>query len=224
MDARLSRYAAGTSRRDHALSYSTKYERHWHKRLSTRRETRLLTDLLDRIGSQQTVLDVPCGAGRLTPTIAPYAGHLFEADFSGEMLSICRSLTGLPDRSFGRVNALELPFGDGLFDLVVSIRLCHHIGDEGDRLRYFRELLRVSRGHVLATFFEFDSVKNRLRRLRTRLLGRSPKRTLRLAQVAAVAAEAGFAVRDWRMISSVMSGHRFVLLSKADAGGAQAHG
>lgn len=220
MDAQLRRYGAGTSKREHAVSYSTKYERHWHKRVSTRRETRLLAGLLDRVGPQEEVLDMPCGAGRLTPTIAPYARRLLEADFSGEMLSICRRLPGMPPRRFCRVNALELPFADDRFDLVVSIRLCHHIGTESDRLRYFRELLRVSRGHVLATFFEFDSVKNRLRRLRTRLYGKSPKRTLRLDQVVAVAGEAGFALRDWRTISSVMSGHLFVLLSKADAGGA----
>jgi 2-polyprenyl-3-methyl-5-hydroxy-6-metoxy-1,4-benzoquinol methylase len=37
------------------------------------------------------VLDVPCGAGRLSGIIARHADKLYEVDYSREMLHLCRS-------------------------------------------------------------------------------------------------------------------------------------
>jgi len=199
-----------------ARSYDTKYEREWHKRLSDRRERRLLAAILERAGPHERLLDVPCGAGRLSGVLARNAERLFEVDYATSMLELAREKgEGRYDPALANASAFELPFGDRAFDLVVSIRLSHHVPDHGDRRRHLRELCRVSGRHVLVTFFDAGSVKNRLRRLRRRL--GSPKRdkhTLSRDEVAEVARGEGLRVAGFWRLSTLLSGHTFALLER----------
>jgi len=198
-----------------AASYNKKYEQELHKRLSNWREKRLLELLLARTGQNDLVLDVPCGAGRLSPVIAGHAGQLVEMDYSREMLKLCRANADTYKPLVAAASAFQLPFSDRAFDLVVSIRLSHHITDREARKDHVREMLRVSRRWVLLTFFGEESLKNRLRNL-YRLLGgkKRPKLTLRRSEVAEIAEQAGFRVVVSKGISPVLSGHYFTLLER----------
>lgn len=198
-----------------AASYRTKYQRHFHKRVSNRRERALLDRILERAGSVDRVLDVPAGAGRLADVIARRARALYSADYSKEMLRILRvDASALRPRP-AVATAFHLPFRDRTFDLVVSIRLSHHIPDRDGRLWHLRELLRVSDRWVLVTFFDSGSFKNRVREL-TRRLGsdKRGKHTLSRAEVEAQARERGFAVEGFWRLSSIFSGHTFALLRR----------
>lgn len=76
-----------------------------------------------------------------------------------------------------------------------------------------RELLRVSRGFVLMTFFDRDSIKNRLRRARGVMVRNKPKMTMKVSRVRELAAESGFNLVDAPHLSRIFSGHRYALMS-----------
>ena len=211
------RYSENLQDADKAASYNTKYERQLHKRISDRREKSLLEQIMQVAGHQVSLLDVPCGAGRLSGVLSRYADKVYEVDYSHAILKLCRE--NGPRSGYtpllANATALSLPFGDRAFDLVASIRLSHHFPEASDRLAHVRELCRVSRRYVLVTFFGTESLKNRLRTVR-RMLGSSKraKYTMHRREVTAVAGECGFRLRGSWALSPLFSGHYFVLLKR----------
>ncbi len=201
-----------------ARAYGAKYEAKLHKRISTAVERRLLDKVFSAIGQPATLLDMPSGPGRLYPTIAPHAEWTLECDYSIEMLKILREVALGLGRQPALVSAdcFELPFRDRAFEAVVSIRLSHHIPREEDRERYLRELLRVCQKNCLFTFFDFDSVKNRVRRLRARLgQKKREKYAMRKARVGEIAERNGFEWQGSWAISRLFSGHQFMWLRRS---------
>jgi ubiquinone/menaquinone biosynthesis C-methylase UbiE len=211
-DDQLRSYAANCRTSRGAESYATKYDRECHKRVSSHSERRVIRRLLRRTGLRDgAVLDVPCGAGRLTPLLEPVASRLVSADYSQSMVGVLRRVHG----HVGLVSdAFHLPFPDCTFDLVFSARLSHHIADADRRARYLAEIMRVSRTWTIATVFDSDSLKNRLRELRRRVMDKRPKHTLSREQVAAIAARAGFEIAAGIPLSRLASGHVYYLFKR----------
>lgn len=209
------RYTEDHTRPAAARSYHTKYEREFHKRVSNRTERALLERILARAGAVDSVLDVPSGTGRVSDIIARRARTVFEFDYSLEMVRLLRASREGYSPRLGVATVFHLPFRDRTFDLVVSIRLSHHIPDVEGRLWHIEELLRVSRRYVLVTFFDSGSVKNRLREFRRGIGGRKrSKYTLSRRQVVELAHANGFEpVGLWRL-SFLFSGHTFALLER----------
>lgn len=156
-------------------------ERYRRRRFGTsraaERDLRLAGRLLDRWapGTHPTVLDGPCGAGRLHPLLSPRADRLLALDLSWEMLgatlegSLERELR-LPVRIQSRLE--ELPLGSRSVDLAVCCRLMHHLDGDEARVALLSELLRVSKGTVIFSFWDSGSWHALRRRLGLRL-GRS---------------------------------------------------
>jgi SAM-dependent methyltransferase len=213
-DPTLDRYAASRRTSEGAESYSTKYDRELHKRISSYFERRAVERALARTGTKDgVVLDVPCGAGRLTPLLRPVARTLVSADYSPTMVRVLRRQHGpLPALV---ADSFRLPFADRTFDLVYSARLSHHIGDEALRLAYLREVMRVSRGHTIVTVFDSRSLKNVLRNVRRAFSSKRPKNTVSREQVVEVAAAAGMSVIDAIPLSRLASGRVFYVLQRA---------
>jgi SAM-dependent methyltransferase len=127
------------------------------------------------------------------------------------MVSVLRRVRG----HTGLVSdAFHLPFPDRSFDLVFSARLSHHIADGDLRARYLGEIMRVSRSWTIATVFDRDSLKNRLRELRRRFTDKRPKHTLSREQVAAIATGAGFEIEAALPLSRLASGHVYYLFRR----------
>jgi ubiquinone/menaquinone biosynthesis C-methylase UbiE len=79
------------------------------------------------VGSQDTVLDVGCGGGRTVSKLAALAtqGKVYGVDFSKASVTVA-SRTNQQWISSGRVEIREgsvsqLPFADGMFDLVTAV-------------------------------------------------------------------------------------------------------
>lgn len=197
-----------------AARYRVRYQTHWHKRLSDRVERRLLARLLARAGRQESVLDVPCGTGRLSPVIKTAADRLYEGDVSVAMLRVDRENVGALAAGRAAGSALLLPYRDRSFGGVVSIRLTHHLTEPAEVAALVRELCRVSRAWVIVTYFAHSSWKNLLRRVRSRLFGRRPKNTVRHAELRALAERHGFTVEAAPALSRLFSGHHFALLRR----------
>lgn len=184
-----------------------------HRKLSDRRERRLLAAWFAQIGVVPSALDLPCGFGRYHGMLRAQARRVIEADYSGDMVKTARqrSAPDAPDglRCFGH----EIPLRDRSVELVFSMRLNHHLVDPATRREHLRELFRVSGRWVVFSYFDHASFKNLLRRARARagLTRKPPKSTLRRAEVRALAEDSGFRVREDPWLFVIGSGHRLVL-------------
>ncbi|MFV1958970.1 MAG: class I SAM-dependent methyltransferase [Planctomycetota bacterium] len=155
-----------------AAAYRRKYERSLARRLSSRRELRIVGAALDATGVRGHVLDCPCGAGRLVPTLLARVERVTAADRSPAMVEEARDALSA-EAAAGRVvfavaSAHDLPFADGAFEASVCHRLIHHVADREQRLAILRELARVTRRHVVISFNDATTWKMRSQRLRRR--------------------------------------------------------
>jgi SAM-dependent methyltransferase len=185
----------------------------WRDARRAARDPRMVRRLLDRARVHDAViLDAPCGAGRLLAGLAGRARRLVGLDVSAAMLAEARSaaaaacadppgsLAGEPARdgdapraALVRGDLARLPFRDASFDAVVCCRLLHHLADPEELRAAVRELVRVSRGLVLASFWDAGSLAG-WRRPRPGAGRRAqPKAELRAAFAAAGAEVTGFA-------------------------------
>ena len=99
----------------------------------------------------QTVLDVPSGTGRLRGAIERTGARYVGLDVATGMLAE-GSGGGLVQGS-----AWALPFPALSFGAVVCCRLLHHLRDEDSQAALIGELLRVSAGPVLLSFWDSTS-------------------------------------------------------------------
>ncbi len=197
-----------------AQAYKADYENKLQRKLSDRMERRIFARFFRTIGRCGSILDIPCGVGRLFSLLQLQADRVYEADFSPTMLSLNASEHGGKANAYVRCSALAMPLPDRAMDTVISVRLNHHLNRVEDRERHLREVFRVAEGWAIATFFSHDSIKNRIRRLRARFDNKSPKLTLRPARVVEIARESGFDTLDLVSISRLSSGHLFGLFRR----------
>ena len=178
-------------------------QRYAHERFRSGRDARdpaRLARLLERHlarGAPALLLDAPCGAGRLFSALAA-RGRVVGLDVSPAMLAEASSHPAVAALVAG--DLAYLPFAERSFDAVVCCRLLHHLEREEDLVRIARELVRVSRDLVLATYWDAAS----LPALRRRLLpsGRAPRRFARSraeVEAAFVAAGAEVVARAWSL-------------------------
>lgn len=214
----LARYNSAEGADDYLL----KFERRWTERVNNRQEQRLIRRLLrsvSMVDPHGLVLDLPCGYGRLYPIVRELGIPVVESDWSFPLLTAARRIQarryGLESsQNYVRATALALPFSGGAFEFVLSARLSHHIRDHEQRLQHLRELLRVSRRWLMFTYFDADSVKNRMHELGRRFRGKRAKWTLTFEEVQAAGRAEGFEVVQWAWISRFFSGHRYVLMQR----------
>jgi len=213
-DRQLDVYAGARRREERAESYATKYDRELHKRISSYFEHRAIRRALAITGARAaTVLDVPCGAGRLTPLLLPVSSLLVSCDYSPAMLRVFRRAHRAPCLVG---SAFELPFADRAFDVVFSARLSHHIESDARRGDYLREIMRISEGWVIATIFDRDSLKNRFRELSRRFSGKRSKHTFARGDLEQIARPAGFTIAAGLPLSRLASGQVYYVLRRCE--------
>ena len=194
-----------------ASAYKSDYDKKLHRKLSDRRERALLTRYfreLDNLGiSIDTVLDVPCGHGRLSDFLKDRCRMLLEADWSLTMVQLNRQDHEAHNRGYLRCSALEIPLPDRAIDVTVSFRLSHHLETQELREQHLRELFRVTNKAVIVTWFSATSLKNRLRNLRATLGTKKRKNVLHSSRVTEIAEESGFGRHLAKPLFLVGSGH-----------------
>jgi ubiquinone/menaquinone biosynthesis C-methylase UbiE len=201
-DPRLARYMS----KEGAELYRKKYDRSFLRRLSCRRELRLVARAMDDLGAGGSVLDVPCGAGRLTGTLLERAERAVCADVSPAMLAHARRALR-PAIAEGRVELTRasvgsLPFEDDAFDRALCWRLLHHLTERPVRVRALSELGRVARRGVVASFADSDTWKSRIRHFHR---ARRHSTAVTQEELAGEASEAGLRVVKTYRLSSLFS-------------------
>ncbi|HYD49707.1 MAG TPA: methyltransferase domain-containing protein [Terriglobales bacterium] len=109
-----------------------------------RRQVEFLSGMLHQQAPGR-VLEIACGPGRLTADVRGVDFGV-AVDFSPAMLATARRRTdnGAGKWGFARTDAFGLPFRDGTFDAVYTLRFVRHFQAE-DRTRLYREIQRVLR-------------------------------------------------------------------------------
>jgi len=206
-----------------AAEYTVKFKKHWWERVNNLREQNLVRRLLAQLPKEEITglsLDLPSGYGRLNPLLREVTPRIVEGDWSFYLLQEARKyLTGLKGKEpvgFVRGTALTLPFRDRAFDLVMSVRLCHHISEYAERMQYVREILRISGKWVVITYFDTASIKNRINAFKVRFTGKRGKWTLSQADVAGIATESGYDIVRTEPLSRLFSGHNYTVLRRSN--------
>lgn len=108
---------------------------------------RALLNLLDPQAGER-ILDLGCGTGDITQTIAESGAKVVGVDASTEMIATARSRFPAPD--FRVADAAELPF-ESEFDAVFSHAVLHWVKRADDAIRGMRRALRPG-GRLVAEF------------------------------------------------------------------------
>lgn len=124
-----------------------------------------------------SLLDVPCGTGKLASVVAGRAKRIVAADVSEAMMELARPVyaTVAGFEGFRVADAEELPFGDGEFEVVVCLRLLHRV-PQSLRRKMVRELARVSSNLVILSLGIVDPAQQLRSGLRQQLVPGTPIR------------------------------------------------
>ncbi len=147
-----------------------------------RREWQCIRRGLAGLAPGSSVLDLPCGTGRLTIPLRRHGFTVTAADTSQHMIDVARDYylarSGLCNDScdvrFLCRDVMTTGFRDGEFDAVVCNRLLHHYPTPELRRRALAELARVSRGRVIISYFSNFALSAAKFHLRAWLRGRTP--------------------------------------------------
>lgn len=119
------------------------------KRRRDRKTQQAILRTLQEPGTIRTILDIPCGTGRLTRLIKEAGFDYIGADQSEAMLAVAREkLADLPGLRLVTADAARLQFDTDSFDCVVCVRFLNLFPSEL-RLPMLREMHRVSRRFLL---------------------------------------------------------------------------
>lgn len=187
------------------------------------REVRLLQGLLDTPTAPRTALDLPSGVGRLTPLLLGRPGleQVVCADLNRDRL--LRLVAGFPAARphVAQVDLFSgLPFPDRAFDVVLSIRFLHHVREPARVERALRELLRVTRGALLVSYYGTTWTHSAQRTLLRALGSRRARKLAALspAHFAQLATQAGGVVQSDRAILPGLHAQRIAHVEPAAAG------
>ncbi len=138
----------------------------------------------------ETVLDLPCGAGRLLPFLRERGHRVTQADGSLAMLRQARE-RGAPPTPSTLADALAMPFADRAVDGVVMFRFLHHLPPDAARTA-IGEACRVADRFVVASFFHPCSAHHARRLLRQVVSGRHTRFAQTLASLRSSFGKHGF--------------------------------
>lgn len=139
--------------RDQAETYDEERFKTPSGKLFDKLEKKQLHNSIENIDSDASVLEIGCGTGRFTNAILRTGRTVVATDISPHMLEKCRNKTE-NGAKYARTDAANLPFNDGRFEFVFSIRVMNQLPSKAHALRTIKEMIRVCSpgGTVLVEF------------------------------------------------------------------------
>ena len=135
-----------TARRDRSRKFFDSVASKWKDiRAELGSAEQYLDEVIQRVPSDASFLDLGCGSGALLERALPRdTGETFAVDYSEAMLKEARSLLGerasLVDFRLGYLE--HLPFGDDTIDFAVAYMVFHHLPDPRLALKDIRRVLK----------------------------------------------------------------------------------
>lgn len=138
-------------------------------------EMKLVARACRLIPKTATVLDAPCGGGRVTVQMASAGYRMTAADIADGMLTVAQEYFTARGLSVPvhRQDLEKMTFAAGSFDTIFCFRLFHHLPTPEVRARLVGELCRVARTQVAISYFNAASISARQKRSRARRKGKT---------------------------------------------------
>lgn len=115
-----------------------------------------------------SALELGCGIGRITPTIAMHAEHVLALDLTAEMIAEARAAcAGLPNVEFLQRPVERLPLGAERVDIAVCVWVLMHVLDDDTLAAACRGIGRSARYLSLVEYEHAAVPVGRFSRLRT---------------------------------------------------------
>lgn len=116
----------------------------------------------------RSAVEIGCGIGRLTPTIAGNARHVLAIDMTEEMLVRARAAcTGFGNVEFRRCTAQRLPAEEPRADVAVCVWVLMHVLDDAEFAAACRGIARAASHLALVEYTDAAVPVGRYSRLRT---------------------------------------------------------
>ncbi len=114
-------------------------------------EQKEMESLLETLPRNLSVVDIPFGTGRFVPFYDKFGYKIAGLDASADMITAAREALGaLYDKCSCTVgDAMDLPYKDGAFDLVVSTRFLRDIVSFGMAKQMLSEMARVTSKYAI---------------------------------------------------------------------------
>ena len=113
-----------------------------------------ILETIDKVlGPGQLILDVGCGGGFLTNTLAQAGHKAVGIDLSPNSLKMAESQDRTGNARYIQADALQLPFADGSFDAVCAMDLLEHVEEPS---QVIAEAARVLKPGGLFFFHTFN--------------------------------------------------------------------
>ncbi|MBI5191813.1 MAG: class I SAM-dependent methyltransferase [Nitrospirae bacterium] len=169
-DRKKAHYQADKVAKDYDAFRWSSASRRW----SNKRKLLAISKAIDLAASMgnaiHSAIDIPCGTGRIMPFLLSKNIKLTGSDISHEMMQVAQGKVRDSSLSNGfvRCDAEKLPFADGSFDSIFSIRFLFHLPTDVRR-RALREMARISRRWVIVDYRHKYTMKYRLKHLKGKL-------------------------------------------------------
>jgi ubiquinone/menaquinone biosynthesis C-methylase UbiE len=140
-------------------SEAQRYSNEFNTRRQQRSKNSLLA-ALQQVPEGSSVLDLPCGSGRLISLLLAQGYRYRGADVSSHMVEAARAkwlelqqvMNVDTAVQFDVEDIMALSYADNEFDAVIANRLFHHYTLRATRITALKELARVSRGPIIVFF------------------------------------------------------------------------
>lgn len=128
-------------------------------------------------GKVRTVLDAPCGVGRLSLWLGQLGYSVTAVDLGEAAVLYTQRLLASNDipAKVSSQNIFALPYSEGEFDATICFRLLHHFESSADQQALIRELCRVSDDYVVISYMSPYSLTSLRRRWRRTVSGKPIK-------------------------------------------------
>jgi len=151
---------------EQARDYERKrFTRQRNRRKLDRFEKVFALRLLDKVGRNSHVVDIPCGSGRFYEIFSA-ARELTMIDCSDNMLTVAAERTsGATNVEFLRADITNLPLPASCAELCFCMRLFHHMKTDEVRVKALSELARISKRYVALSFYNKRCFRYYLRKM-----------------------------------------------------------
>ncbi|MFA5864847.1 MAG: methyltransferase domain-containing protein [Phycisphaerae bacterium] len=161
------------------------------------------------------VLDVPCGTGRITELLLDMGLNVVGGDISPQMIDVAREKCSRFGNcvSFRQLDLDDPALPENSFDLVICIRLMHHL-DSDSRKGIFKTLSKMTRRFVMVNV-SYMSPIYRIRRVVKRMLRQGISRECSTwPQILEETAQAGLRIEAYDFVRRYLSEDMVLLLRK----------
>jgi SAM-dependent methyltransferase len=166
-------------------------------------------------GEKRRALDLPSGYGRFTTFLSRRELSVFNSDLSLEMVRRAWEVSGVPGAVADAVSGL--PFKDGCFETVLTIRLFHHLHNPAERAAVLSELRRVTSKWAVVSFYRMSGLHAAQRHLQRKFGKRRVDiKMIEPGQFEEEASSAGFDIIDIRPLIRGLHAYHLALLKRKE--------